>query len=663
VRISVFTNFGLIAIMLGLSLLILLSSQVLGTLDDITRAERQKHRSLQLANELFLSSEDLTKAARSYVITGDAVYERFFFEILDIRNGKRPRDKDHSISYWNLNRDPSPKTTGSAVSLIELMRGEGFSERELALLQQSQRNSDNLVNLEKQAFAATKGLCRDTSGNFTVPCAPDREAAIELLFGQRYTAEKAKIMAPIQQFMLELDNRTQTTLSNLQLKFQQQILLILAALCTSLVIVAVATFYMRRKILRPLADLSRQASSIAHGSYSSRCDISTHNEIAELGAGFNRMAEAIEHEINKLRQVEESLRERLKEINCFYAIRRGMESGSLEEVCKVIFAELITAMQFPHITAIKIELDGKQFFSDQYVKDHARELRKQVRVYGKPYGCIVVFYKDDQPFLLPEEQNLIDVIGDDLGKWLEHKQAEAQILVERELRVRDAAIREFAAHVERMREEDRKYIAREIHDELGQLLAALRLEISLLKSGGDSRSEKMEIIRRNVSELVDMADQSVRNIAEHLRPATLELGIIPAIKKLADEFKKHGGATCMLQLAEEPIDLDEDQTVTIFRIVQESLTNVTRHAEASRVEITLSQSMDDLIVEVRDDGKGFDPACAAMRKSFGLLGMRERATVLGGSIDIVSVPRHGTVVSVRIPMQRTVSRRLQAENR
>ena len=658
-RIIVFTNFGLIAIMLGLSLLILLSSQVLGTLDDITEAERQKHRSLQLASELFLSSEDLTKAARSYVITGDPVYERFFFEILDIRNGKRPRYKDYSIRYWDLNRDPDPEAVGGAISLIDLMRREGFSKRELDLLQQSQKNSDDLVNLEKQAFAATKGLCKDQSGNFTVPCAPDRDSAIDLLFGERYTAEKAKIMAPIQQFMLELENRTQTTLGNLQFKFQQQIVLILAALCTSLVIVAVATFYMRRKILRPLSDLSRQASSIAKGSYSSRCDISTHNEIAELGAGFNTMAEAIEHEINKLRHVEESLRERLKEINCFYAIRRGMESGSLEEVCRTIFAELITAMQFPHSTAVKIEVDGKQFFSDQYEKDHTRELKKQIRVYGEPCGSITVFYRNDQPFLLPEEQNLIDVIGDDLGKWLEHKQAEAQILVERELRVRDAAIREFAAHVERMREEDRKYIAREIHDELGQLLAALHLEISLLKSGGDNRSEKVDAIRRNMLELVDMAGQSVRSIAEHLRPATLELGIIPAIKKLADEFRKHSSANCLLQLPEEPIDLDENQTVTIFRIVQESLTNVTRHSEASEVEIVLSPSADDLIVEVRDNGKGFDPGCAAMRKSFGLLGMRERASVLEGTIDITSVRQQGTVVSLRIPVRRKAGRQFQ----
>jgi signal transduction histidine kinase len=160
-------------------------------------------------------------------------------------------------------------------------------------------------------------------------------------------------------------------------------------------------------------------------------------------------------------------------------------------------------------------------------------------------------------------------------------------------------------------------------------------------------------------ELVDMAGQSVRSIAEHLRPATLELGIIPAIKKLADEFRKHSSANCLLQLPEEPIDLDENQTVTIFRIVQESLTNVTRHSEASEVEIVLSPSADDLIVEVRDNGKGFDPGCAAMRKSFGLLGMRERASVLEGTIDITSVRQQGTVVSLRIPVRRKAGRQFQ----
>jgi signal transduction histidine kinase len=648
-QIVAFINFCLVVIALGLSLLIFLSSQVLGTLDDIAEAERQKHRSFQLANELFRSSEDLTKMARSYVTTGDPVYERLFFEILDIRNGKRPRPlENHSISYWDISRPPVPSTKVNTLSLIDLMQREGFSKWELDLLQQSQRNSDNLVNLEKQAFAAVKGLYDDGYGNFTIHGTADRNLAISLLFGDRYKTEKARIMAPINQFMTELEYRTQTTLNNLQSKFQQQILLILGVLCTALLAVVVAAFYMRRNILTPLGYLSRQASNIAQGSYSTRCDISTDNEIAQLGSDFNTMAEAIEHEITKLKQVEASLYERLKEINCFYSIRRSMESNSLEEVCKSVFVYLSAAMQFPQLTSIRIELDGKQFVSNQYGNDHAHGLQKQILVHGEPCGRIEVFYSENRPFLLPEEQNLIDVIGDDLGKWLEHKQTEARILVEQELRVRDAAIREFAAHVERMREEDRKYIAREIHDELGQLLAALHLELSLLK---DLKGNKrVEDIRRNMSELVDRASRSVRVVAEHLRPAALGLGITSALKKLTNEFRKHSGVSCTLHLKEELIDLNEDQTVAIFRIVQESLTNVARHAGASQVNIALSQTANDLIVEVSDNGKGFDATEAAKEKTFGLLGMGERAAVLGGHIEIVSAPQQGTIVRVYLPI-------------
>jgi signal transduction histidine kinase len=653
-RINLFTNIYFAFIVLVFSLLILLASQALRTLDDMTQAERRKYRSLQLASELFQSSEDLTKMARSFVVTGESRYEHFFFEILDIRNGKRPRPQVRLANYWDGDNPPAARQTGP-VSLIDLMRREGFSKRELALLQQSQQNSDDLVNLEKRAFAAIKGLCADAFGGFTIPCAPDRDFAVKLLFGERYKAEKARIMAPINEFMLELDKRTRATLTALRSEFHQQILLILAVLCTALLIVAGATFYMRANILRPLDYLKRQASSIAQGSYSTRCDISTHNELAELGIDFNTMAEAIECEIVKLKQVEGSLRERLKEINCFYAIRRGMESSSLDEVCKTIFSELSAAMQFPHLASGKIELDGKAFTSDHYSRDYPRKLQKRVLVHGEPCGWIKVFYSEDSPFLLPEEQNLIDVIGDDLGKWLEHKKAEAQVLVEQELRVRDAAMREFAAHVERMREEDRKYIAREIHDELGQLLAALHLEISLLKTYANAkanRSEKVEAIRRNMAELVYKASQSVRNVAEHLRPASLGLGIASALKKLTEEFRKYHDIPCALHVMEESIDLDEDQTVAVFRIVQESLTNVARHAAADRVEINLWRDVDKLVVEVRDDGKGFEAGTAAKQKSFGLVGIRERAAVLGGRVEITSSPGQGTVVSVRLPVRR-----------
>lgn len=651
-RIGFFTNFSLASILFVLTVLIFLSSRALNTLDEVTEAERQKHRSLQLANELFRSSEDLTKMARTYAVTGNPAYEHNFFEILDIRNGIRPRPQDYPIAYAHLENTHATSARENTISLMELMRREGFSEGELDLLRQSQENSDNLVRLEKQAFAAVKGLCEDQQGNFNVPCPSRRNFAIDLLFSKRYETEKIRIMAPINQFMLELDTRTRNKLSNLQLKFEQQILLILVVLCIALFFATLATFYTRRNILRPLDYLRRQVSGIAQGNYSTRCAISTHNEIAELGAGFNSMAEAIEHEIIKLRQVEESLRERLKEINCFYSIRRGMESSSLEEVCGTIATELIAAMQFPHLASVKIELDGKELVSDPYHGNHVHELQKQITVHGETRGWIRLFYRGDRFFLLPEEQNLIDVIGDDLGRWLEHQQTEARVLVEQELRVRDAAIREFAAHLERMREEDRKYIAREIHDELGQLLAALHLEISLLRSAKDHGSERLETIRHNMAELVEKAGQSVHNVAEHLRPASLGLGIESALTKLTSEFKKHTGIDCELRLTEEPVNLDEDQTVAIFRIVQESLTNVTRHSGANHVEIRLSREKDDVIIEICDDGRGFNPESAKKGKSFGLVGMRERAAALRGYIAITSEPGRGALVRVSIPVRR-----------
>ncbi|MEK6708123.1 MAG: PAS domain S-box protein, partial [Pseudomonadota bacterium] len=308
-RISRFINFGLIAIALLLGMLMALASQVLGTLDHITESERTRHRSLLLANELLQSSEDLTRMARTYVTTGKPIYERHFFEILDIRNGKQSRPLDYSTTHWHLAgvNMASASALGDAIPLQELMRREGFSKGELDLLRQSQLNSDALVNLEKQAFAAMKGLYDDGYGNFTVLRAPDRDFAISLLFSERYKAEKASIMAPLKQFVQELDNRTQTTLADLQSRLQQQILLILAVLCIALLGVAAATLYMRRSILRPLDALSRQTSSIAQGSYTVRCDIHTHNELAKLGADFNIMAEAIECDISAREQVNEQL--------------------------------------------------------------------------------------------------------------------------------------------------------------------------------------------------------------------------------------------------------------------------------------------------------------------------------------------------------------------
>ena len=149
--------------------------------------------------------------------------------------------------------------------------------------------------------------------------------------------------------------------------------------------------------------------------------------------------------------------------------------------------------------------------------------------------------------------------------------------------------------------------------------------------------------------LLDQAGRSVRNIVSNLRPTALDTGIVAAVGWLCDEFAAHTGNSCVLHATEEHVELDEGRAVAVFRIVQELLTNVARHAGASRAQITLTRHAGKLQVEVRDNGKGFDFQATPQNKSFGLLGVFERAIALGGNVEVVSAPQQGTAVTIRMP--------------
>lgn len=223
-------------------------------------------------------------------------------------------------------------------------------------------------------------------------------------------------------------------------------------------------------------------------------------------------------------------------------------------------------------------------------------------------------------------------------------------LMEEELGVSRQILRELADNAEILREDERKCIAREVHDELGQILTALRMDVALINLRFGEHNAALLEKTQGMSVLLDQAGRSVRNIVSNLRPTALDTGIVAAVKWLCDEFAVHTGNPCVLHTTEEHIDLDEGRAVAVFRIVQELLTNVARHAEASSVDITLARHADNLHVEVRDNGKGFDPAVtAAVNKSFGLLGVCERAIAMGGDIEVISAPQQGTAVTIRMP--------------
>jgi signal transduction histidine kinase len=233
----------------------------------------------------------------------------------------------------------------------------------------------------------------------------------------------------------------------------------------------------------------------------------------------------------------------------------------------------------------------------------------------------------------------------------ERKNAEIAMLnLNRDLSESRQRLRGLAAQNEARLEGERKHIAQEVHDELGQVLTALRMDLSLLGMRFGSLDPAVNDKVLDMKVLVDRAIQGVRNVAMNLRPTALDMGLVSAIEWLCKEFTRQTTIACVLHAQEERIDLDETRAVVIFRIVQESLTNATRYAQASRVDITLGLRCSELGLEVRDNGLGFDLAAAAKRKSFGLLGMRERALALGGHVDIISAPGQGTVIGVTIPL-------------
>jgi PAS domain S-box-containing protein len=232
----------------------------------------------------------------------------------------------------------------------------------------------------------------------------------------------------------------------------------------------------------------------------------------------------------------------------------------------------------------------------------------------------------------------------------EAKQAEGRLRNSRE------ELRELAAHLEAVREEERKRIAHEIHDELGQTLTVLSMGLSWLQDEvrQPSFSAQRDAISARIADLIQLAGSSIetmRRISTELRPAMLEpLGLQAAVEWQAQEFQKHTGIECVLQLSPGMDEISSDLALAVYRIFQEALTNVARHSGATRVDVCLENAGRELILQIADNGIGFKEGFRSGRKSFGLVGMRERALRWGGDLKIHSEKGQGTRILVRIPL-------------
>ncbi|ARF52498.1 PAS domain-containing sensor histidine kinase [Pantoea stewartii] len=200
------------------------------------------------------------------------------------------------------------------------------------------------------------------------------------------------------------------------------------------------------------------------------------------------------------------------------------------------------------------------------------------------------------------------------------------------------------------REEERKRIAREIHDELGQHLTSLRMGISMLRI---QFSKDNPLLHERIVHLMGLTDktiQVVRNVATRLRPNVLNMGLTPALEWLRDEFiNRHIGCQCQLIAPENEVRLNDEQVTAAFRVAQESLTNISRHAQANEVLIEVIRKPHLIVLTVSDNGRGFD--CNQSKdNAFGLMGMKERGRMIGGKVEVKSQPANGTRVTLTIPL-------------
>jgi len=230
------------------------------------------------------------------------------------------------------------------------------------------------------------------------------------------------------------------------------------------------------------------------------------------------------------------------------------------------------------------------------------------------------------------------------------QQIKERVTAEEHLRASQQSLRALASHLQSVREEEWTRIAREIHDQLAQALTGLKMDLAWITSRLPEGSKALREKAHSMSGLIDATMESVREIMYQLRPEVLDrLGLAAAIDWQAGEFQRRSGIRCNVSLPAEDLLLDRDRSTAMFRIFQELLTNVARHAGATRIDVAIRSDSHEIVLTVADNGRGIDAEVAHSPKSLGLMGVRERVLPFGGRVDITGVRGEGTRVTVALP--------------
>ncbi|RZP75109.1 methyl-accepting chemotaxis protein [Vibrio vulnificus] len=300
--------FGVIG--LGIVISVVTVLQLNGLLQTVNQMSQVRYQSYQAADELRQSSDDLTRLGRTYVLTGDGAYEKMYMDILAIRNGDKPRPQNYHTIYWDLvlNYGQKPKADGARISLQKMMENLGFTQSEFQLLKQAQQNSDALVNMEVKAMNAVKGLYPDSSGNYTRRAEPDMAMAAKLLHSKEYHQEKAKIMAPIDEFFKELEARTSRQFEAAAHDVRTTVMIGNVSLIVVFVIAIIGYVLVNRKVVKPIDQMANILKEVdVNSDLTLRVDDKSNNELGVIGTTINKVLISYAKTINKINQVNDTI--------------------------------------------------------------------------------------------------------------------------------------------------------------------------------------------------------------------------------------------------------------------------------------------------------------------------------------------------------------------
>lgn len=270
------------------------------------------------------------------------------------------------------------------------------------------------------------------------------------------------------------------------------------------------------------------------------------------------------------------------------------------------------------------------------------------------FGALNIYAGDPDAFD-PEEVNLLVQLADNLAYGIKAlRMGSKRKRAEEELRKSREQLRNLSGYLQSSREQERTSIAREIHDELGQNLTALKMDLSWLEKKLNQDHKSMISKTQSMSILVDKTIQTVKRISTTLRPSILDdFGILAAIEWQAEDFQTRTGIASEVVTDTMDAVFAEELSTAIFRIFQESLTNVSRHAGATKVLVSFKEEEDTLRLTIEDNGRGIKEDEIVNSRSFGIIGIRERVHILGGEVEIRGIPNKGTTVKVNIPLEKT----------